>query len=114
VIPRLERGECLNAGVVLYCRTRGYLEARTRLDRERLRVLAPQAPQDAIEAHLSTLEWIAEGNPAGGAVAALAQSERFHWLVAPSSTVVPALSRAHGPVGDPGETLDRLFERLVA
>ena len=69
---------------------------------------------EAIEAHLSTLEWIAAGKPEGGAVAGLEQSERFHWLVAPSSTVIQTSPVHTGLSDDPEETLARLLEKLVA
>lgn len=114
VVPRLERGECLNAGVVLYCRTRRYLAARFELDRGRLAALAPEADAGAIDRHLRTLGQIADGDAAGGPVAALGQSERFHWLVAPSSTVVQPSPVHTGLCHDPHETLDRLVNRLVS
>src|SRR4051812_38355804 len=88
VVPRLERGEAINAGVVLFCRRKSFLAARVRLDRARLAALDPEADADAIERHLDSLTRIAAGEEGAGAVAALPQSERFSWLVAPASTVV--------------------------
>lgn len=113
VVPRVEREEFLNAGVIVFCRTRHYLAARTRLDRARLYALHPDADHAAITAQLRAIERIAAGAPDAGPVAALPQSERFHWLVAPSSTIVQT-SQSHGGVcADPERTLARLFARLV-
>lgn len=114
VVPRLERGECMNAGVVLYCRTRGFLSARVALDRSRLWALAPDADPAAIERHLATLALIAEGDRAGGAGGRARQSERFHRLVAPASTVVEPSPVHTGLSVEPIDTLERLFARLVA
>ena len=93
VVPHVERGECVNAAVVLFCRRRGFLAARVGLDE---------------------LARIAAGEPDAGAIAALAQSERFHWLAAPSSTVVQPSPVHTGFCDDPGQMLEHLFERLVA
>jgi hypothetical protein len=114
VVPRVERGERLNAGVVLYCRRRGFLAARVELDERRLQALAPDADAAALRAHLEALAKIAAGDPAGGSVAALDQSERFGWLVAPSSTVIQPSPVHTGLCGEPAEMLDRLFAELVA
>lgn len=114
VIPDLERGECLNAGVVLFSRRHRFLEARCALDETRLRVLAPTADLDAITAHLRMLERIAAGDPAGGPVAEQEPSERFHWLVAPASTIVQPSTVHTGLTDDPAATLTRLVARLVA
>ena len=114
VVPRVERGERFNAGVVLYCRQRQYLAARTRLDEARLRALAPDADAEQVRAHLQAIERIAAGDPDAGPIAALDRSERFGWLVAPSSTIIQP-SRVHtGLCEDPQATLDHLLETLVA
>ncbi|HEX8101333.1 MAG TPA: DUF3037 domain-containing protein [Solirubrobacteraceae bacterium] len=114
VVPRIERGECLNAGVILFCRTRRFLQASVRLDRARLAALAPYADPVPIERHLGLLERVAAGDPAAGAVAELPMSERFHWLVAPSSTVVQASPVHTGLCADPERTLEHLHATLVA
>jgi hypothetical protein len=113
VVPRIERGESLNAGVVLFARTVKFLEARVHLDRERLRAVAPDADGEAIEQHLQARARIAGGDPEGGPIAQLDQSERFNWLVAPSSTVIQPSEVHTGLCGDPAATLERLFQRLV-
>ena len=116
VVPDLARGEALNAGVVLFCRRRGFLGAAIALDHERLRALAGPDPidVDAVQRHLEVLEAVAAGDDAGGPLARLPQSERFGWLTAPSSTVVqPSPVHAGLCRGDPQDELDRLFARLV-
>jgi hypothetical protein len=113
VVPRVERGEAINAGVVLFARTRKFLGARVSLDRERLRAIAPDSDVDAIERHLDARRRIAAGDPDGGPIAQLDQSERFNWLVAPSSTVIQPSPVHTGLCPDPDATLERLFERLV-
>ena len=113
VVPRVERGECVNAGVVLFCRPRRFLAARTELDEARLRAIAPDADLDAVHAHLGALRRIAAGDPAAGAIAALPASERFHWLVAPSSTIIQCSPVHTGLTGDPEAELERLLAQLV-
>jgi Protein of unknown function (DUF3037) len=114
VVPRVERGECFNAGVVLFCRRRRFLAARVDLDERRLSALAPDADADAVRVHLEALARIAAGDPAGGRVAALEPSERFGWLVAPSSTIIQPSPVHTGLCEEPAEMLDRLFAELVA
>ena len=114
VVPRVERGEQLNAGVVLFCRRRRFLAARVDLDERRLAALAPDLDPRSVRAHLDALARIAAGDPAGGAVAALEPSERFGWLVAPSSTIIQPSPVHTGLCDDPEEMLDRLFSELVA
>ena len=113
VVPRIERGESINGGVVVFARTRKFLGARVRLDPDRLRAIAPDADVAAIEKHLDARARIASGDPDGGPIAQLDQSERFNWIVAPSSTVIQASPVHTGLCPDPESTLERLFERLV-
>ncbi|HSD80617.1 MAG TPA: DUF3037 domain-containing protein [Solirubrobacteraceae bacterium] len=114
VVGDLVRGEALNAGVVLFCRRRGFLAARVALDRAALATLAPGADADAVERHLDFLARVAAGDPSAGPLAALPQSERFGWLTAPSSTVVQPSPVHTGLCRDPEGELERLFARLVA
>ena len=113
VIPRVERGESLNAGVVLFSRRHGFLAARTELDAAALAALSPGCDPAEVRAHLETLERVAAGDAAGGPIAALAPSERFHWLTAPSSTIVQASPVHTGLTADPAAELDHLFATLV-
>jgi hypothetical protein len=113
VVPHVERGECLNAGVVLFCRARGFLEARVALDEARLRALAPDADVAAVHGHLDALARIAAGDPEAGPIAALPASERFHWLVSPSSTIIQCSPVHTGLSDDPDGELERLVDQLV-
>jgi hypothetical protein len=114
VVPDLERDERLNAGVVLMCRPRRSIGARVALDRSKLEAIAPECDPAGVEGHLEAIARIAAGDPAGGPIAALPLAERFHWLVAPSSTVVQPSAVHTGLTDDPEAELDRLFARLVA
>jgi hypothetical protein len=114
VVPRVERGERLNAGVVLLCRALGFLAARVELDEDLLEALAPELDLPAVRAHLDGLVRVAAGDPAAGPVARLDPSERFGWLVAPSSTVVQPSEVHTGLSADPEAELEHLVRTLVA
>jgi hypothetical protein len=113
VVPRVERGECFNAGVVLFCRQLGFLGLKVGLDERRLAALAPGASAADVRAHLDALMRVAAGDPDGEAIAALPASERFGWLVAPSSTIIQPSAVHTGLSDDPQATLDALFAELV-
>jgi Protein of unknown function (DUF3037) len=113
VMPSIERGEAFNAGVVLMSRPHRFLGARTALDEGRLAALAPDVDPAMVRPHLEMIERIARGDPAGGPIAALSKAQRFHWLVAPSSTIIQPSPVHTGLCEDPAAELDHLFERLV-
>ena len=113
VVPRLDRGEFLNAGVVLLCRPRRFLAARIHLDRERLAALAPNADPDLALARLEALAAVAAGDPDAGPIARMTRAERFHWIVAPASTIVQPSEVHTGMTADPAQMLDHLFATLV-
>jgi Protein of unknown function (DUF3037) len=113
VVPDIERGEFLNAGVVLFARTLGFLGARVALDRERLAALSPGADAALVAERLETLERVAAGDPDAGPIARLDPSERFNWLVAPASTVVQPSPVHTGLCEDAERMLEHLFARLV-
>ena len=113
IVPRIEREEFVNAGVILFCRTRGFLGARVALHPERIAALAPGAELTGVQEYLDAIVRVAAGDPAAGSIAALSQSERFGWLAAPSSTVVQTSPIHTGLSEDPEATLERLFEQLV-
>jgi hypothetical protein len=113
-VPRVERGERINVGVVVSCPTRGFLDCATELDRGRLLVIDPRADVEAIVRHLGAIEAVCRGERGAGPIAALPRSERFHWIVSPRSTMLQA-SRVHsGRCEDPAVALAHLFETLVA
>ncbi len=113
VVPRVERGEFVNVGVILFARTRGFLETRLALDEARLRALAPEVDLAAIRRHLVAFQAISAGAPEGGPVAALPPSERFHWLTAPRSTVIQTSPVHVGRSEDLEATLEDLLDSYV-
>jgi len=113
VVPRVERGEFLNAGVIVFSRTARVLEARIELDAERLWVLAPSIDRDVVQSYLDAIPRICAGGGDAGPIGALSQSERFHWLVAPRSTIIQTSPVHSGVHADPRAALDHLFEKLV-
>jgi hypothetical protein len=104
----------MNAGVVLFCRQRDFLGVRVALDQKRLAALAPDVPQAEIREHLEALVRVAEGDRSAGPIAAMPASERFGWLVAPSSTMIQPSEVHTGVSEDPQATLDALFAELVS
>lgn len=113
VVPRVERGECFNAGVVLFSRSLRYLGMRWALDPWKLQALAPEADPDFVESQLVAMAAVAAGEPNGGPMARLDLAERFHWLAAPSSTVIQPSPVHTGVTHDPEATLEHLFTTLV-
>ena len=113
IVPRVEREEFVNAGVVLFSRPRRYLGIRVALDPARARVLWPELDLDAVRRQLEILCLVANGDPAGGAIAKLPPSERFGWLSAPASTVVQPGPVHAGLAADPEKALASLFVEMV-
>ncbi len=116
VAPRVERGELVNVGVVLFCRTRGFLGLRVELgDRQAsaLRALAPDVDLEAVRSHLASIQAIVQGDSAAGPIAHLAAPERFRWVTSPSSTVIQPSDVHGGMTEDPADSLLELFEKLV-
>jgi len=113
VVPRVERGECLNVGVILLCRPRRFLGARIHLDEGRMAAFAPGLDPQLVKPHLEAIERIARGDPAAGPIAGLGLAERFHWLVAPASTIIQPSDVHTGLCQDPAEELDHLVTTLV-
>lgn len=113
VVPDIEREEFLNAGLILYCRPRRFLAARTRLDEAALAALRRDCDTQGIREQLRLVERIAAGEPDAGQIAALEQSERFHWLTTPRSTLIQPGPIHAGVTDDPAATFDHLFTVLV-
>ena len=113
VVPRVEREEFVNVGVVLFSRPRQFLGMQARLDGDRLRALWPELDLDAVARQLDVIRLVVAGDPAGGAIARLPAAERFGWLAAPASTIVqPGPVRA-GLADDPEAALQELFADLA-
>jgi Protein of unknown function (DUF3037) len=113
VVPRIERGECINVGVVVFCRQRSFLGIRIELDEARLRALDPDLNPAAVEPHLEAIAAVVAGEPSAGPLAQLNPSERFGWVAAKSSTVIQPSEVHTGLTEDPQATLDHLFTSLV-
>ena len=113
VVPRVERGEYMNAGVVLYCQEARFLDARIHLDPERLRTFAPHLDHDAVMKHLEVARKVCAGGPEAGEIGALPMGQRFGWLAAPRSTVVQPSPVHTGLTKDPREALEHLMQKMV-
>jgi hypothetical protein len=113
VVPLVEREEFVNAGAIVFCRTCPYLDAQVELDGPRLLALAPWLDLAEVQRQLDLIPLIARGEPVGGEVAHLPMHERFHWLVAPRSTVIQPSPVHSGLTNDPRAELDHLMERMV-
>ena len=114
VLPRVERGEQINAGVILSCPANRYLRARFALDDGVLRCLAPGVDPQPIRAALAGIEAVCQGGPAAGALGKLSARERFHWLVAPRSTSVQVSAVHTGRCDDLDAALDDLMRKMVS
>jgi hypothetical protein len=114
VVPRVERGEFVNAGVVLYCQEKRFLEAAIDLDPERLRLLDPRLDPEAVRAHLEAAHRVCAGGPGAGPIGLLPPVQRFGWLVAPRSTVVQPGPVHTGLAEDPRKALEHLLETMVS
>ena len=113
VVPRVERAEFLNAGAIVYCKARGYLAARIELDAARLATLAPDLDIELVARHLALIPLVCRGGAEAGAIGRLAPQERFHWLVAPRSTVIQTSPVHVGRGGDGERALDDLLTEFV-
>ena len=113
VVPCVERGEFLNVGVVLFSRELDFLGARFEVDENRLRSLAADVDIPTVERHLATFRAICNGEPSGGPIAALPKPERFHWLVAPRSTMIQTSPVHVGRSQDAERALEDLLQEFV-
>jgi hypothetical protein len=113
IVPRAEREEFANAGVVLHCLECGFLETRVHIDERRLLALWPKLDLDLIRQHLEAFPKICAGDPDAGPIARLSARQRFQWLVAPRSTIIQVSPVHSGVCDSPAVTLDELFRRLV-
>jgi len=114
VVPRVEREEFVNAGVIVFCLEKRYLDARIRLDAARLKALWPEIDLALVREHLSAIPRICAGDPSAGPIAELSQRERFHWLVAARSTMIQTSPTHTGLCDETGDLLDRLERQFLA
>jgi hypothetical protein len=113
VVPRVERQEFVNAGVILWCQEQDVLEARIELDEARVRILDPVADLDAVRRHLASISIICAGGTDSGPIGKLPKRERFDWLVAPRSTIIQTSAVHSGRCTDPGAILEHLLDTMV-
>jgi len=120
VVPRVERQECINVGVIVFCLEKRYLAAKVTVDERRLYALWPEIDVEMVRRHAEAVVRLCEGDVEAGPIAQLSQRERFHWLISPRSTVMQT-STGHTGVCSATESvkelesvLERLFEQLVA
>lgn len=113
VVPRVERGEFINAGVILSCPERDFLDAHIELDEARLLTLDEGVDLDAVRAHLAAIPRLCAGGPALGPIGRLPMRERFHWLVAPRSTMIQTSAVHTGRCTDPARELEHLVGTMV-
>ena len=113
VVPRVEREEFINVGVILFCRTRRFLDAQIELDVRRLAALWPDIDPSLVQSHLDIIARVCTGGPDAGPIGQLPQTERFNWLAAPRSSVIQMSPVHSGLCTDPRTTLHHLFETLV-
>jgi hypothetical protein len=113
VVPRVERQEFVNAGVIVWCKEQDLLDARVELDEARLRALDSSVDLDAVRRHLASIGRICAGGEGAGELGKLSKRERFDWLVAPRSTIIQTSPVHTGRCDDMSDTLDHLLETMV-
>jgi hypothetical protein len=113
VVPRVERGEAINVGVILSCPALEFLDARVELDAARVLALDPALDLDSLRAHLETIPRVCHGGADAGPIGELPQRQRWHWLVSPRSTMIQMSSVHTGRTADPRTALDRAVKMLV-
>jgi hypothetical protein len=114
VVPHVERGEYINVGVILFCRTRNSLGALMHLDTQRLYMLAPDLDLVAVREQLEIIRQVCQGEASMGSIGQMSTSERFHWLVSPRSTIIQTSPVHCGFCHDPALALQHLLDKLVA
>lgn len=113
VVPRVEREEFINAGVIMSCPALDFLQARIELDEPRLLALDSSVDLDSVRANLGSIPLICAGGLAAGPIGRLSPRERFHWLVAPRSTIIQTSSVHTGRCTDPAAALEQLLQKMV-
>ena len=113
LVPSVERGECLNIGVILFSRTLDFLGARIHLNTARALALFPDLDLSAIQQQLDTIMLISQGGHGAGPLGKMSQSERFHWLVSPRSTIIQISPVHEGVCDDPEAALEHLLKTMV-
>ena len=113
LVPSVERGECINVGVIVFCRTLRFLGALMHLDEARALALAPSIDLETVRQHIDRIPLICAGGEQAGVIGLLTQPERWHWLVSPRSTIIQTSPVHSGLCDDPRMTLEQLFKEMV-
>ncbi|GCF06494.1 DUF3037 domain-containing protein [Dictyobacter arantiisoli] len=113
LVPCVDRGECINIGIILFCRTKRFLDTIIHLDEKRIQAFAPQLDLEAVQRHLNYLQLVCAGSKASGPIGQFSQSERFHWLVSPRSTIIQTSPVHSGLCEEPAQTIHSLLEKMV-
>jgi len=113
VVPRVDRGEQVNVGVILSCADTDFLDARIEVDEAVLRALDPDVDLDAVRANLEVIPTVCRGGADAGPIGLLPARNRFRWLVAPRSTIIQPSAVHTGRTSDPAACLDHLMDRIV-
>lgn len=113
VVPKVEREEFVNVGVIVSCPAKSFLDARIELDEERLKVLDPSLDIESIGTHLATIPAICAGGEQAGPIGQLSQRKRFHWLIAARSTIIQTSAVHTGYCKDPADILEHLLDTMV-
>jgi hypothetical protein len=113
VVPRVDRGEQINVGVILSCADLEYLDARIEVDEALLRAVDPDVDMEAVRANLAVIPTVCAGGPEAGPIGALPSRSRFRWLVSPRSTIIQPSAVHTGRTSDPAACLEHLMGRVV-
>ncbi len=113
IVPKVDREEFINVGVIVSCEEKKYMQAIIKLDEKRLKALAPDFDIETAREHLKAIPTICEGGKDAGPIGQLSQRNRFHWLTSPRSTIIQTSPVHSGYCKDPAEALKHLFEKMV-
>ena len=113
VVPRVDRGEQVNVGVILSCADTDFLDARIQVDEDLIRAIDPSIDLDAVRTNLAVIPLVCKGGAEAGPIGALPSRGRFRWLVAPRSTIIQPSEVHTGRTTDPAACLEKLMDRLV-
>jgi hypothetical protein len=113
IVPRVEREEFLNVGIVLYCKERKFLKTKYGINKQRLNALCAEVDCKEVEEHLQSFEKISIGEKAGGQIALLDMPSRFRWLTATRSTIIQTSKVHPGFCEDPNQTMEKLYMQFV-
>ncbi len=113
IVPQVDREEFFNVGVILSCPARQFLGSRIELDDGCLKAFAAGVDADVVRAHLAALQAVCLGGPDAGPIGALPARQRFHWLVAPRSTIIQTSAPHTGLCRDPEDALEKLLRQYV-